>query len=377
MTDYAAAPIQPIANLVLNPANIPVGAPLLASSPFFEGRGVLSVARTVGGALFGDFTITLDPGLPGDIDLFTGAGYTCVTQRGTLGGLSGGTTITQVAVTYPTIFTVRLVFSIASAGTDPEEADVIIWRSPFLAALGVPIPPPPPPPPPPPVVDVRTAGQFTILAKTAIANVPTSSVVGTPAAGNIMGVSPAAATFITGFALVLDGGGQFSTSAQVNSGTGHVLAADYAAPTPALLTQAVLDMQAAYTAANALPPTVVNLNAGNLGGYTLPPGVYKFTSNVTIPTDLTLNGGPNDSWVFQITGTLNQGNAVTVRLTGGAQAKNVFWTTSGVATLGTTAVGVGIYLGQTQIVLQTGASVVGQLYAQSQISLDSSTVTHS
>jgi len=188
-----------------------------------------------------------------------------------------------------------------------------------------------------------------------------------------MGISPAAASFITDFALVLDGSGQFSTSAQV---TGHVLAADYAAPTPALLTTAVLDMQAAYTAANALPPTVVNLNAGNIGGFTLPPGVYKFTTGVTIPTDLTLNGGPNDSWVFQIAGTLNQGNAVTVHLTGGAQAKNVFWTTAGVATLGTTAVGVGIYLGQTQIVLQTGASVNGQLYAQSQVTLDHSTVTH-
>ena len=374
MTDYAAAPIQPIANLVLNPANLPVAPGVLpGSSPLFQGRGVKSVGRTVSGAAAGDFTITLDPGLPGDIDLFTGAGYTLVTQRGTLGALPGGTTITQVAVTYPTIFTVRLVFSVASVGTDPTESDVIIWRSPFLAALGTPIPPPPPPPPPPPVVDLASAGQFTILAKTAISNVPTSSVVGTSPTGNTMGISPAAASFITDFALVLDGSGQFSTSAQV---TGHVLAADYAAPTPALLTTAVLDMQAAYTAANALPPTVVNLNAGNIGGFTLPPGVYKFTTGITIPTDLTLNGGPNDSWVFQIAGTLNQGNAVTVHLTGGAQAKNVFWTTAGVATLGTTAVGVGIYLGQTQIVLQTGASVNGQLYAQSQVTLDHSTVTH-
>jgi hypothetical protein len=290
-----------------------------------------------------------------------------VNQRGALGGLAGGTTITQVAASYPTIFTVRLVFSIASVGTDPEEADVIIWRSPQLTSLGVPIPPPPPPPPGG-IIPLLTAANYTMLAKTEITNVPTSAITGN------LGLSPAASSFITGFALSLDISGQFSTSAQV---TGKVYAADYAAPTPALLTQAILDMEAAYTAGNALAPSVVNLNGGIIGGYTLPPGVYKFTTNVTIPTNLVLNGGPSASWVFQISGTLAQGNGVNVILTGGALPQNVYWVVAGGTTIGTTASAVGIYLDQTEVSMLSGATLDGQIYAQSAITLDANTVVPS
>ena len=119
MTDYAAAPLQPIANLVIDPLN-----------PFFfdSGQGVQSVVRTVGGAAAGDYTITLDPGLPGDVGLDGVFGRTTITQRGTLGILAGGTTITENAVTYPSQTTVRVVFSIAGVGTDPATTEVLIWR---------------------------------------------------------------------------------------------------------------------------------------------------------------------------------------------------------------------------------------------------------
>jgi Ice-binding-like len=367
MTDYAAAPIQPIANLLLTPS---------LASLFTSRRGVMGVARTPGGAVAGDFTITLDLGLPGDLDLFTGAGYTMINQRGSLGGLDGGTTITQVAVTYPTIFTVRVVFSIASVGTDPHDSEIIIWRAnPANLATqgGGGGPPGPPPPPPAPPVPLGLAGQFTVLAKTAITNIGPSSVVGTGAAANTMGVSPAAAASITGFGLVLDGGGQFSTSAQV---IGHVLAADYAAPTPALLTQAVLDMQAAYTDASSRTPTVTNLNAGEIGGRTLPAGIYKFTTNLLISTNLILTGSASDVFIFITTGNLTQASAVTVTLAGGALPQNVIWAVAGIAQLGTTAVGRGIYLSQTQIIMQTGATVVGQLLAQTQVTFDHNTTTH-
>jgi hypothetical protein len=119
MTDYAAAPLQPIANLVIDPLN----------AAFFDsGQGVQSVVRTVGGATAGDFTITLDPGLPGDVGLDGAFGRTTITQRGTLGTLAGGTTITENAVTYPSQTTVRVVFSIAGMGTDPATTEVLIWR---------------------------------------------------------------------------------------------------------------------------------------------------------------------------------------------------------------------------------------------------------
>lgn len=123
MTDYAAAPLQPIANLVLTPLTV----------GFFVGVGVLKVVRTPAGApLFGaaagDFLITLDPGLPGDVGLDGVFGRTTITQRGTLGLLDGGTTITESAVTYPSQTTVRVVFSIAGVGTDPIATEILIWR---------------------------------------------------------------------------------------------------------------------------------------------------------------------------------------------------------------------------------------------------------
>jgi hypothetical protein len=111
------------------------------------------------------------------------------------------------------------------------------------------------------------------MGKAAITNTGPSSIT-----GNI-GVSPAGASSITGFALVLDGSGQFSRSAQV---IGEVFAADYAPPTPANMTQAVLDMEAAYTDAQGRIPTSTNFNAGNLGGQTLAPGVYKCTTGTEI-----------------------------------------------------------------------------------------------
>lgn len=77
-----------------------------------------------------------------------------------------------------------------------------------------------------------------------------------------MGVSPIAGTAMTGFALTLDSSGTFSTSPQVD---GSIYAASYFLPTPARLTIAVLDLEAAYTDASGRPnPTAVESNAGKL-----------------------------------------------------------------------------------------------------------------
>jgi hypothetical protein len=88
---------------------------------------------------------------------------------------------------------------------------------------------------PAPVV-LGAAGTFVILAKTKTSNVPTSAITGN------VGLSPAAASFITGFALSLPAGGAASTSSQV---TGSVFASDYAVPTPVNLTTAISNMQTA------------------------------------------------------------------------------------------------------------------------------------
>jgi len=214
-------------------------------------------------------------------------------------------------------------------------------------------------------VNLATAGDFAILAKTGISTVPTSAVTGD------LGVSPAAATFITGWALTADATNAFSTSTQL---TGKAYAADYAAPTPTNLTAAVGDMQTAFADAAGRTPGVTELGAGNVGGMTLAPGVYKWGTGLLVPTDVTLNGGATDVWIFQIAQDLTVANGAKVVLAGGALPRNVFWQVAGLVEVGTTAHLEGIVLTQTSATLKTGASINGRLLAQTAVNIDGSTV---
>jgi hypothetical protein len=136
-------------------------------------------------------------------------------------------------------------------------------------------------------------------------------------------------------------------------------------------------MQIAYTdAARRANPDFLNLGAGNIGGKTLTPGLYKFTSAVIIPTDIIISGNADDIWIFQISGTLNMSSAVRITLAGGALAKNIFWQTTGAVTLGTTSHFEGVILGKTGINLQTGASINGRLLAQTAVTLQMNSVTN-
>ncbi|MDB4961981.1 MAG: hypothetical protein JWP01_1980 [Myxococcales bacterium] len=213
------------------------------------------------------------------------------------------------------------------------------------------------------------AGNFTVLAKTAISTVPASAVTGD------IGVSPAAATFITGFDLVLDATTTFSTSTQVVGG-GRVYAASYTAPTPTIMTTSVSNMEGAYTDAASRPnPNFLELGTGNIGGRTLAPGLYKWTSTVRIPENVTLSGGPNDVWIFQTTGDLTMAVGKRVILAGGAQAKNVFWQVAGKVTFAGTSHFEGILLCKTDVTLQTGSTMNGRILAQTQVALQKATVT--
>jgi hypothetical protein len=220
----------------------------------------------------------------------------------------------------------------------------------------------------PALVNLGSAGNFVILAKTGISSTGTTAII-----GNI-GVSPAEATYITGnFALDLPASGAFSTSALV---TGKVYAPSYALPTPTYISTAVSDMETAYTSAAGMTnPTATELGAGNIGGMTLAPGLYKWGTGVTIPTDVTLSGGANDVWIFQIAQNLDISSATKVVLAGGAQAANIFWVVAGQTTIGTTAVMNGNILDQTAIVLNTGATLNGRALAQTAVTLDASAVT--
>lgn len=216
-------------------------------------------------------------------------------------------------------------------------------------------------------VYLGTARKFVILSKSGVSTVPNSVVT-----GNI-GVSPIAHTAITGFSVTADSSTMFSTSDQVH---GHIYAANSTAPIPAYLTTAVGDMEAACVdAAGRALPDFVELGAGEIGGRTLVPGLYKWGTGVSITKDVTLSGGPDDVWILQIAGTLTQAAATKVILTGGAQAKNVFWQPADVVAIGTTAHFEGIILANTMIAMKTGASMNGRLLAQTAVTLEQNVVT--
>jgi len=214
-------------------------------------------------------------------------------------------------------------------------------------------------------VDLGTAKNYAILAESGISTVPTAAITGN------LGISPAAATFITGFSLIADSTNVFSTSPQV---TGKVYAADYTVPTPSALTTAVADMQLAYTNAAGRAAGVTELGAGNIGGMNLTPGVYKWGTGLLIPTDITLTGTATDVWIFQVAQNLTMSSSTRILLAGGAQPKNIFWQVAGLVDLGTTAHFEGVILTQTSITLRTGASINGRLLAQTAVNLDSSSV---
>ncbi|MBC7845153.1 MAG: DUF3494 domain-containing protein [Flavobacterium sp.] len=209
-------------------------------------------------------------------------------------------------------------------------------------------------------VNLGVAGDFVILSKTGITSVYKSTIT-----GNI-GTSP-----ITGAAMVVSCG----------EVTGSVFSVDAAGPackttSAAMLTAAIGDMQTAYTdAAGRSNPDFLNLGAGTIGGKTLTPGLYKWTSALNIPTDITISGSPTDVFIFQVAGTLKMSSAVRVTLAGGVQAKNIFWVVSDAVTFGTTSHFEGNILGKTGINLQTGATINGRMLAQTAVTLQMSTVT--
>lgn len=215
-------------------------------------------------------------------------------------------------------------------------------------------------------VNLGSAGNFVIVAKTGISTTGATSVVGN------LGLSPAAATYITGFGLTMDSSNTFANSSLV---TGKIYAVDYTVPTPTTMTTAVSDMETAYVdAVGRTNPTATELGAGNIGGMTLSPGLYKWGTGLTIPSNVTLSGGESDVWIFQIAQNLDVSSGVQVILAGGAKAENIFWQVAGQATIGTTAIFNGNILSQTAIVLNTGARLNGRALAQTAVTLDANMV---
>jgi hypothetical protein len=219
-------------------------------------------------------------------------------------------------------------------------------------------------------VDLGTAEDFVLLAKSGITTTGVTAITGD------IGVSPIDSTAITGFGLIMDSSNEFATSSLV---TGNVYAADYTVPTPANMTTAISDMETAFTAAAGRSiPDYTELGAGDISGMTLVPGLYKWGTGVLIDNrGVTLSGGADDVWIFQIEDNLTVNSGAIVTLAGGAQAKNIFWQVNGGTgvTFGPGSAFQGIVLASKAIVFKDGATLEGRALAQTEVTLIANTIT--
>ncbi len=232
-------------------------------------------------------------------------------------------------------------------------------------------------------VDLLSANNFTILAKTGITNTGSHS---SEITGNI-GSSPITAAAMSNvYCSEITGTIYGVDAAYVGSGDQTCFAGNPPVENKTLVDNAILDMETAYNnLANMTDPTATELGAGNIGGLTITPGLYKWSSNVIIPTNVILSGSATDIWIFQIAGNLNLASAgdvssgIKVVLSGGAQASNIFWQVGGLtgATLGTYSTFNGNILSAKQIILETGSILNGKALAQTQVTLDANIVSSS
>jgi len=196
---------------------------------------------------------------------------------------------------------------------------------------------------------LRSAGNLAVLAGSAVTSTGATSVTGD------LGVSPG--TSVTGF-------------------PPGILVGAQRAGDPASA-QAIGDLTTAYNdaAGRTLCPVTV---AGNLGGQTLVPGLYKSTSSLEITSgDLTLDaqGDPDAIFIFQMASTLTTTSGRRVILSGGARAGNVFWQVGSSATLGTASVFQGTIMADQAITMGTGAMLNGRVLARiAGVSLDSNAI---
>ncbi|MEK3911262.1 ice-binding family protein [Paenibacillus sp. FSL H7-0331] len=317
----------------------PTATPLIAPS-----QPVLATANVVP-----EVNITISAPLAGVTAWLAPAGTTTFTPSTTMTRLVGNGTATTIAA--PAAAGIYKLFLVNAAGTSLASEGSLTVSIPLVG---------------PAIVDLGTAGNFVILSKAGITNVPTSAITGD------IGVSPIDWTAITGFSLIADATNEFSRSPQIN---GKAFGANNASPTPSNLTTAISNMETAFVDATGRPADYLELYSGDISGRTLAGGIYKWSTDVNINSDVTLNGGANDVWIFQSAGKISEASGIKVILTGGAQAKNVFWQAAGTVSIGTGAHFEGIVLSKTDITMKSNASIKGRLLAQTGITLDQNTVT--
>ena len=183
-----------------------------------------------------------------------------------------------------------------------------------------------------------TTGSYAVLAGQTITNTGPTSVTGD------IGVSPG--TAITGF-----------PPGVVINGSTH--SADAAA------SQAESDLSAAYLDL-AGQPCNTDLTGQDLGGLTLPAGVYCFASTAQLTGTLTLDaqGDPAAVFIFQVGSALTTASNSKVVVINGGSTCNSFWQIGSSAVLGTATSFAGNILALTSISLNTNATINGRLLAR-------------
>lgn len=202
-------------------------------------------------------------------------------------------------------------------------------------------------------IELNTAGRFGVFAATNITNTGFTEV-----RNMDLGLSQGLRTMVIGF----------PPGIVVN---GDIFAADDIVPTgvAAMLIASRADLTAAYLLAEGASSPASVLLTGDLGGRTLTPGIYKSTTTMLVQAgNLTLNarGDANAVWIFQIADNLTTvaGAGGNIILTGGAQAKNVYWQTGDSATIGAGTSFNGNVMALNSITLNSNATVVGRLLAR-------------
>jgi predicted acyltransferase (DUF342 family) len=222
-------------------------------------------------------------------------------------------------------------------------------------------------------VNLRAAGEFTILAKAGITNTGLHK---TDITGNI-GSSPIAARFMDNvYCSEIKDGKIYGVDASYAGGMKGTECSRGNAPAKTLVDNAVLDMGVAYTdAAGRTAPDYSEYGAGKISdGRPLMPGLYKWGTNVVMDKDIRLVGGEDDVWIFQISGNFYQAGSTTMTLEDGAMAKNVFWQLTENVALGDDAKFIGVVLAKTHIALNPLAEVNGRLLSQTQVTLQDNVI---
>jgi cytoskeletal protein CcmA (bactofilin family) len=321
-----------VVNVAVASVSVDTTAPFVSSATPWNGATAVAIGSTVT-ARFSE-AMSASSVNPATFTLMRGA----TAVSGTVSYAAGAAMFTPALNLSPrTLYTATITTGAADLAGN-HLASNVAWS--FSTADGVVVVP---------IQPVSSLGTFEILAGSTVTNTGATNVTGD------LGVSPG--TAVTGF------------PPGILTGTLH--AGD---PTAA---QAQLALTAAYNDAAGRSVGAIGV-AGNLGGRTLAPGVYKSTSSLEISSgDLTLDakGNAEAVFIFEMASTLTTTTGRKVILAGGARAANIIWQVGSSATLGTSSVFKGNILAMASITVTTGASVEGRLMARTgAVTLDSNVI---